>query len=280
MKSVVKAYVYSHFHIGICTFVLWMFSMNMFDITLDYHYGVFLFCGTIAAYSLHRIIPFFIERNHLSYTRRDIYYDKLGLLIGGVIIALVMGFIAWLNLSYSNKIGSILASVITICYMLPIFGRSRLRDLNYIKIFLIAITWSMLTVSIPAVNYGLNLLLVMIFTMERVLYFVAITIPFDIRDMSVDKDQDLMTIPSLLGWDRAKIIAYGCLLLSSILVLIGSYIFHIPWKFTLAILLTYMISAILIRYTTSERSDLYYSGLIDGTMLLPYVFLGIFSLWL
>ena len=87
-----------------------------------------------------------------------------------------------------------------------------LRDIPLLKIFIIAFYWTYLTIIIPVLVYNIsfdsNLILNII---VRFLFVLAITIPFDIRDYSVD-DSSKKTIPQLIGLQKATILAVLILL--------------------------------------------------------------------
>ena len=82
------------------------------------------------------------------------------------------------------------------------------------KIFLIAIVWTFVTTILVA-NEDDKLLwhkLIPII-IDRFCFVLAITIPFDIRDLKYD-DKRIKTIPILFGVAGSKLIAYCFVLLS------------------------------------------------------------------
>jgi 4-hydroxybenzoate polyprenyltransferase len=92
---------------------------------------------------------------------------------------------------------------------LPISGRKnfRLRDLPFVKIFLIAMVWAGMAVILPLVEQSgwsaigekeLQLLGL------QLIYILLITLPFDINDWRIDRMTGVKTIPNVLGIPRSK----------------------------------------------------------------------------
>ena len=74
--------------------------------------------------------------------------------------------------------------------------------------------WSYVTVFLPAMELGLalDLRLFMIF-IERSLFIFAITLPFDIRDMEIEKANGVKTIPAMIGAQNSIYLGMGILLI-------------------------------------------------------------------
>ena len=91
------------------------------------------------------------------------------------------------------------------------------RDVPLLKIFIIAFSWTYLTIIIPVIVHNIsfdsNLILNII---VRFLFVLAITIPFDIRDLKFDK---VITLPKYLGVKKSKILAYIILLICELIIL-------------------------------------------------------------
>ncbi|MCL6295080.1 hypothetical protein [Jejuia spongiicola] len=157
----------------------------------------------------------------------------------------------------------ILAIMISLFYVIKIKGRS-LRELPYVKIHSIALTWTLVIVSFPILNeniYDLDILL--IFIPANYIYFVAVAIPFDIRDLKHDSLTQ-RTIPQVVGIRNSKLISI--LLLISTALGIGIVFPNILNTLTFVIALSTQITLIVL--TTVNRQEIYYSLLIDGAIAL------------
>ena len=146
--------------------------------------------------------------------------------------------------------------LITLCYRWPILGVA-LRDIPYLKIFLIALTWGFVTVLLPQYSEH-DLVLNWSLILNNSLYILGITIPFDIRDLETDS-RSKKTIPQLFGVARALFIAVICISISGYLYYIEGY---------LALTLVCLFSVIIIMFSIKKRPDWYFSFIIDGLLLL------------
>jgi len=76
--------------------------------------------------------------------------------------------------------------------------------LAFLKLFLIAVSWAGVTVLIPLLHYNIAIeqseALIFI---QRFLFVLVITLPFDIRDLNYDKDT-LRTLPQVFGIQQTK----------------------------------------------------------------------------
>lgn len=173
-----------------------------------------------------------------------------------------------------------LGGVISIAYavrFIPLRGRtSALRDLPGVKLYLIGLIWAVATVLLPQIvssSHSLSTEFYLLFA-ERFAFIVALSIPFDIRDLSHDRET-MKTLPSAVGIVKATRIALLWILLSGVLVSV-LYVFNFINTLTYyLLLLAYMISALVIRFAYSRdehglhiRSELYYALIVDGCILL------------
>ena len=183
-------------------------------------------------------------------------------------------FSLWIHLCL-RKVALVPIMVLSLAYALPVFpGKKRLRDYPYIKIFLIGSLWTLLTIGIPVMHantyswYIITLLL-----LERFLFIFSLTIPFDLRDIRVDQEHKVWTIPMVLGIKWAKRLSMSLLLAALLLLGFLVYHFHVwsPRAYTILIL-TYGVAGWLIYKSKSHGSDYFFSIFIDGVMILPLLF--------
>jgi 4-hydroxybenzoate polyprenyltransferase len=139
-----------------------------------------------------------------------------------------------------------------------------------VKIFLIAIVWSYVTGVIPMYEQGTALRPLLIYFLEIVLFFIAITIPFDIRDLSVDRANDVKTLPYLLGRKLSTLIALFLLLITFFLDAGLVYWFHFDIRGTISMTFTCIITAGIIYAVRRKESDYYFSGLLETAIMFPY----------
>lgn len=151
-------------------------------------------------------------------------------------------------------------------------GRKKtLRELPYLKLWLIALIWAAVTVIVPVIHVrkitfsdsGLFLLCF--------LFIAAITIPFDIRDRYSDSPS-MKTLPQQLGVKGALKVS---LLLLALAMLLTLWIF--PSSTGVALLISFAISGGIIWSARKPQPELFYSGLIDGLLLLQPLLILLFA---
>ena len=165
------------------------------------------------------------------------------------------------------------AGICSLLYVLPILSRKRrLRDINYIKIFLIAFTWSYIAI-IPIMEIA-EASYTWISFIEKFFFILAITLPFDIRDSHIDRLTRLKTVPSQLGYSSTYILAYTLLAIAGLLFCYQ----HSTAAVTMTYSIIYFVTALAIWISSGKQSDYYYSGLLDGTLVLRGVMIYLVSL--
>lgn len=237
-------------------------------------YGLdgFIFCATLFLYAIHRIIA--LERLQLftgegrfstiAQRRRDI---------------LLYAFLAgsgslyfFLHLSGPLQRMALAPALLSLLYVIPVFRGRRLRDFHYLKIFLIAVVWTWVTVLLPAAQqHVLGQWAVILMAGERLLFVFAITIPFDIRDLHIDRHTQVYTLPSQLGIRRALSIAIVLLLVAGGVSWLSFRLDVYSTTMWAGWLLSAAVAAGLILGTTPQRSDYYFTGWLDGTMILQFM---------
>lgn len=137
-------------------------------------------------------------------------------------------------------------------------GLKSLRNIPFIKIYLIAGAWTFTSVIWPWFRMHETGGFPILPACSVFFFILAATIPFDIRDLSYDNPEK-KTIPQLLNIKGAKITALLFLALSAVcLALISTDFFTTIWFY-----IAFPGMAALIIYSRAERGELYYSGLID-----------------
>jgi 4-hydroxybenzoate polyprenyltransferase len=100
---------------------------------------------------------------------------------------------------------------------------------------------------------------------------LAICIPFDIRDISIDAAENVSTLPHKLGEKITRNLALIFTLIYCLLI-IGEYIANIiSMPSLIALLVSMSVTFVLILFSSSKRNEYYYVAGIDGTMILQGV---------
>lgn len=233
-----------------------------------------VFFSTIFIYSLHRIIGIQKVNTADSSGRFSVIQRYLGPLKLLVILSFIGIVISLAFLSIKIWMLLIPVGIISLLYTIPVFKNGkRLRDFNYLKIVLIALVWSYISI-IPLVYSGQLSTSLFLFC-EKFIFMLAITLPFDIRDQEVDEASALKTFAISLGAYKTYL---TCYLFLAVGVLVHCYnLFSIgETTFNEAIFLSgavYLLTFGCIYWSRKKEHDYFFSGLIDGTLLLRGVVL-------
>lgn len=147
-------------------------------------------------------------------------------------------------------------------------GEKNLRSIPFLKIHVISLSWALLLIVFPIVNEEVSISILPVLG-AHYLYVLAVTIPFDIRDLQYD-EKHYRTIPQVIGVQGSKWLA---ILAMSGYVFI-THLFFPELFFSLWFWAIVMLTALLILGTKENTSDWYCAGLIDASIsLLGLVYL-------
>jgi len=230
-------------------------------------FGAFSFFATLAVYNGQRLFKVSeVETPWLAWVRSNSSSIRL-LTIVASLISLALGFV----LVYTRDFWYVTfwmlpAVVVSFLYVFRLKGKN-LRDVPHLKIHLIAFAWVFVLLLFP---FFCRFYITSDFTrpfialiLGHYFYVVAITIPFDIRDLKYDS-QSQKTIPQVLGINVSKLISLGLLLASTVFLTGLTPIRFDNYWFYLAI----AVQIVLVLAMNTKRSDLYCAGWIDGAVAL------------
>lgn len=231
IRSVLHALLYSNVFIACCAL-----GFALAHLLLLRHEGPYwpllslVFGGTLSGYLALRLEGSrrLNESGHLDrllWVQRHLVWAWL-LLGGGALLAL-LGFA---HVQAETRLAVVPAVVLMLAYgwpFLPIPPRFRLRRRPYWKIFLIAAVWAWVGLVLPLVESGLGSLRglplmhwsLALPLLGRFLFVLAITLPFDIRDIEVDRVLRVQTLPAWLGARKSIQLSRILLVCSQLLVL-------------------------------------------------------------
>ncbi|MDZ7614529.1 MAG: hypothetical protein U5K51_13115 [Flavobacteriaceae bacterium] len=252
LKQLFDFYIQANFHVALSAFCLTRITQIEFG-SAGLYTGIFVFTSTFAAYNLIR----FWKRNKLPVSDADWLKSHKGSLL---LLNILAGFsIFYFGASLRNESLVLLIPLFfaTLFYSMPYqFGRKslQLRNIPGMKIFLIAVVWSSVTVLVPLAEIQSDMQGDQwISFAQRFLFIFALAIPFDIRDMNLDQ-RTLQTIPQRLGIRNSKILGIVLLVFFFILDFFkdGQIIFA-----TLPLFLTTLISMIFLLYSNGQKGKYY-----------------------
>jgi len=280
IKKFIDLIFYSNLWIALCAAAMcWQTQFILTgQIELNWLVGL-IFCSTLVLYALHRIIGISKVHEFLDLERFAVIAKFKNHIIFYAFLAGIGGLICFWKISLQIKLALFAPGIISLGYVIPFLrGKKRLRDLNHIKIFLIAIVWAWVTVVLPAIEVGqFNYLDIGLMAFERALFIFSITLPFDIRDLKVDKHSDVKTIPAVIGVKKTKQLGAAILCAAFLISLLLYWGYFYSENVLLGLTISYLTTLYLIFQSDKFKHDYFFTGALDGTMILQFLFIWVAS---
>ena len=284
MKGLFRYLVYGSWWVSLCAAAMGLLTwLELTGTWWNWPLFTFIFGSTLVVYNMNmlsgldelREIGTDSDRHHWCMDNEELM--KITTLFGLVLT----GFSVW----FLNEVIWLLMlplGTIALAYTIPIVRRRaekiRIREIGLWKIFLIALVWAGVTVLLPAVHlYGFNQILDLIswrLALGRFLFIFAITIPFDIRDLVSDTKKGIRTIPSVIGWKQSIVLAQ--VLLAAFMLLVGLRL-GMEHPFFIGYAISTVFTMCCVAIATPNRSDFYCSFWLEGTMLLQFICVILFT---
>lgn len=270
----ISALIHSHIYISLGAVLLTVSAQIQLGMKPQWHPWLFLiFFATLFEYNIHRLVTVLTNNEALKSEKYHWIRENLTKFYGLVFIS----FIGFAGSAFLVKKEVLIAlaplAILTIFYSIPVFGNKkqlfRLRELPYLKIFLIAFVWSAVTILLPVIQSDMLFKTdhVVAILVERFFFIFAIAIPFDIRDMETDKNEGLKTIPHLINEKKAMAISYLSLLLF-FLISFFHYQSKNNWFIIEALGLSALTTYLFLWSAKIRNTSWYHHGVLDGTLLL------------
>ena len=279
-KSVLDFLLFSNIFISLCAVAQALVTYQLLNVKPEKYILALLFFATLAQYNFSILLSKPVKPQNSPFKRVRWIFSHYRLMITLTIVATLSLIPLVFLLSVPSQILLIFLGVLSVAYALPIFSfhdkRFGLRNIPGIKLFLIAMVWSLSTVLLPIVEMETTVGFVIssretiLLVTKRFLLVVAITIPFDIRDLFQDRSSALKTIPVLLGEKKAYLFCQ--IILSIYLGLLFLFTDRFDQNF-IALSLTIFLAGWLIFKSNFTKDEYYYFLYLDGILILQFLML-------
>lgn len=273
MKWILKIfnfYLNSSIHVSLAVVALQCVTYLTLDINWDSNLLFFTFFATITGYN-------FIKYSRLA----KLHHLSLTESLRAIQVFSLICFIALLYFLTKMTSQVIIAcgalGLFTLLYALPVFSRKRtLRSVQGVKIYIIALVWAAVAVALPllqasvAFSWDAGIMLV-----QRFLFVLVITLPFDIRDLKYD-DASIGTIPLMIGVGKAKFLGTAILV---ILMLLEALKDEITTEIVLSTVVISIFSGMLLLYSSEKQSKYYASFIVESLPIAWFVILSAFLIY-
>ncbi len=270
-KNSLHLIIYGNIVISLASVAMFIFQSYLWkgELSID-NQVLFVYFATSLIYSIHRLYGL---ENTMLLVNEERFKVILGLknwILGIGVVSAILSLVLFLSFPLAYKTYLLIPSIFCLAYVLPIpFVGKRLRDVGFVKIFLIAGLWTWLVVYGSSYDIENREWEKLMYYFESFFFLLAITLPFDIRDNRLDSLTGVNTISTSLGVENSKLLIIGCLLLSTSFVFISYYLAYYNVNLALTLVAYYLLIALGIHWVLNQKvNDIYYSGLLDALIIL------------
>lgn len=263
-KKIFEFYINSSIHVSLSTYAFLRITELFFDFPYQKNLDYFIFFGTITGYNFVKYAG--VARFHHRSLTKDLRIIQ---------IFSFFCFLAFCYYAYLLPLKILLASspftILTFLYAIPFLSgfEKTLREINYLKIIVVAFVWAGFTVLIPYYHFtnsfSYEAFLLMI---QRFLIVIVLMLPFEIRDLKYDAIS-LQTIPKKIGIVKTKRIGIFFL----ILCLLISYALNSPIEVYNSFMIFIFLLIIFLMRSTVNQSKYYSSFWVESLPIIWWIIL-------
>ena len=256
LKTIFDFYINSSIHVALAVVTMTYITYLEFAVSVDLIVLSFIGFASITGYNFVKY--FGLAKFH----HRSLSSKLKAIQMFSLFSFLVMCYFA-LQLNTTTIIAILIFGLVTFFYAIPLLPnrffvdqKKQLRSISGLKIYIIALVWSGVTVFLPLINREFEIHGdVIVSAIQRFVFVFVLMLPFEIRDLNFDSLK-LATIPQKIGVMKTKVI--GVLLL--LLILILEYFKNdINSSHLISLTLISLILLLLLVFSTKQQGK-YYSA--------------------
>ena len=195
-------YINASIHVACATAALVGITNYYSELEFDLGILLFVFCSTMSSYNIIKYAGYVVRHHHFKKTLKAILgFTVLGLLVCGYY---------FFTFQFSTQVAIAVFGLLNVLYVIPLGeGKSNLRNLAGIKIYIVSICWAGVTLLLPLLEAGESITqdIVLKFIQRFILTLILILI-FEINDLKYD-DERLKTLPQTIGVANTKRLIYA-----------------------------------------------------------------------
>ncbi|MEP6952358.1 MAG: UbiA family prenyltransferase [Ginsengibacter sp.] len=268
MKKLTEFVLFTSIFISACSVALCIQTNLLMHLPLNtFSFYCFVFGATLAQYNLHYLVKTTAVKNSLR-----LVWSSKNKIVHKVLFGAGVALILFSFMSFRLHHFIILAvlGAIGFLYSFPVipFGeKRRIKDYGFLKIITLALLWTLVTVWFP-INSLLfeNNIFIFVF-LKRFVFLFVLCLLFDIRDIEIDRKENIKTLAVFLGKEKSYLFAY-CFLIIFIILSFLQFFYFDDIRVLIAMLLSAAATFFVIELTKKTNSDFVYLAGIDGMMLL------------
>ncbi len=261
LTKVFDFYIFSNIHVAFATFLLVKITLLNIGI-LKNTSAWFVFFSTLLSYNIIRLLRLDSIKNWyniwIKNNIKPLYFINS------------LSLISIIYLSFYLHLKSVIVLfpfvLATLFYTFPLKKYS-LRNIANLKLFLIAFSWAGITVLFPlSQNYITPRTIDYFVFLQRFLFIIVITIPFDIRDLDYDSKK-LRTLPQQIGIKKTKIFGLALLLIFNII----EFLKPTTEQALFSTCLITLISAVFLIYSNQKQSKYYSAFFVESIPIIWFL---------
>lgn len=274
LKKIFNFYINSSIHVAFSVFSLTWITLMEYQISYDADVLYFVFFSSITGYNFVKY--FGVAKFH---------HRRLATWLKAIQVFSFFSFLMLCYYTFKLDTASLLwvfgLGVVTFLYAIPFLpkhlfvdSKQNLRSISGLKVYLIALVWSGVTVFLPLINneYAIDVSVV-ITGFQRFLFIIVLMLPFEIRDLQYDSLR-LGTIPQKIGVRLTKII--GVLLLMCFCFL-EFFKTNASLYYLTVLLVISLITMLFIMFSKRKQGAYYSSFFVEGLPILWLIILLFFN---
>jgi hypothetical protein len=203
-------YIDASIHVALAVLALVLVTAHQFGLPYDADAAGFAFFGSVVGYN-------FVKYESLFRLRKPMRKLVKAIAVFSALAAVGAAFF-FFRLNADTKWTAIATGALLFLYAVPLFSdRANFRNVAGIKIYIVCLCWSIVTVVVPVINAGIPFSAdVWLKCIQRFMLVLTLILVFEIIDLTRD-DPSLGTVPQRIGVAKTK--ALGLLLMAGFFVL-------------------------------------------------------------
>jgi 4-hydroxybenzoate polyprenyltransferase len=268
VKKLAEFVLFGSIFIGLCVVALCIETNLLLHVPLNTcSFYCFVFGATLVQYNLHYLFKTTAVNNsqRLAWSFKNKTIHKV-LLSTGITLILF----SFVSFRLHHFIILAVLALIAFLYSFPVipFGkRKRIKDYGFLKIITLALMWTLVTVWFPVSNLVFERNLFVFVFLKRFVFMFVLCLMFDIRDIEIDRKENIKTLAVFLGKKKSYLTAYLFLTLFAVLSLLH-FLYLNEISVLIAMFLSVAATFAVVEVTRRTNSDFVYLAGIDGMMLL------------
>lgn len=264
-KELLNFYINASIHVAIAVYALTYLTLTAFEIPYDEAMLYFVFYATITGYNFVKY--FGLAKFH----HRSLAGWLKAIQIFSLLCFVLMCYYGF-QLPTQTLIYILVFGVVTFFYAIPFLPKRlfidkhhNLRSIGGLKVYVIALVWTGVTVFLPVLSNELSINTdVLITAIQRFLFVILLMLPFEIRDLKFDSLK-LSTIPQKIGVKSTKII--GCVL-ATILFFLEFFKDELSFEIIVALSITLLVTVVLVLFSKVNQNKYYSAFWVESVPIL------------